>query len=129
MANPLRVMGLANLIDAYTDLKDAADSIYNNTLEELGYRVLKLSKTDYVPVDTGNLRSSAEVEVKRVDRVIIKYTAQYALVVHEKTDPNINWSKEGTGPKYLEKAFNEVVSADNASVILRDRLMNAIKGA
>jgi len=129
MANPLRVTGLANVIDAFTDLKDTADTIYNNTLEELGYKVLKLSKEDYVPVDTGNLRSSGEVKVQRVDKVIVKYTAKYALVVHERTDPSVTWSKEGTGPKYLEKAFNEVVSADRASVILKERLMDAITGA
>lgn len=122
----LQVHGLLELIERLFDIKQLGDKVLNNTLEELGYKVLKLSKAEYVPVDTGNLRSSGEVEVKRVDKVIVMYTAQYALAVHERTDEDVNWSKKGTGPKYLRKAFNEVVSARRASEILLDRLMDAI---
>jgi len=122
----LKVNGMAQLLDTLFDLKDTGDRVLNNTLEELGYKILKLSKTEYVPVDTGFLRSSGEVEVKKVDKVVIQYTAQYALAVHEKTDPGVEWSKEGTGPKYLKKAFNQVVSAEQASDILLDRLLDAI---
>ena len=122
----LQVRGLLSLIESLFDLKDLGDDILNNTLEELGYKILKLSKEDYVPVDTGFLRSSGEVEVKKIDHVVVQYTAQYAFAVHEKADENVSWSKEGTGPKYLEKAFNRVVSHRQASEILLKRLLGAI---
>lgn len=120
----VQVAGMADLVESFFDLKEAGDEVLNNTLEELGFRILKLSKEEYVPVDTGFLRDSGEVEVKAVDEVIVKYAAEYALAVHERTDEDVNWSKEGTGPKYLRKAFDRVVSARQASQILLDRLID-----
>lgn len=118
----VKISGLLSTIDALTDLKQSADKVFTDSLEELGFKVLKLSKEEYVPVDTGNLKSSGEVEVKKVGKVIVQYTAQYALAVHERTDEDINWTVPGTGPKYLRKAYNEVVSAQQASEILVDHL-------
>lgn len=122
----LQVHGLLSTIEALFDIKNLADDALQGTLEELGFRILKLSKEEYVPVDTGFLRSSGEVKLERVDRVVVQYTAQYALSVHEKTDEGVSWSKAGTGPKYLERAFNEVVSAREASEILLRRLLEGI---
>jgi hypothetical protein len=77
-----------------------------------GHEVLNRSK-ELVPVDFGILRDSGQVHNPKVsaDRVEVQISyggaaAPYALIVHEDMRPK-NWSKPGTGPKYLEKAVTE----------------------
>lgn len=62
------------------------------------------------PIKTGNLRGSAYVtpveETARGGVVEIGYTAYYAPYVHE-MPVSYNYTKSGTGPKFLEKALRE----------------------
>jgi hypothetical protein len=37
--------------------------------------------------------------------IMMGFTANYAAGVHEATDPNIHWSKEGSGPKFFQRAL------------------------
>lgn len=62
-----------------------------------------------VPVDTGALMSSGQVALPQVNgreiSVTLGYGNQsvgYALYVHENMNPNVHWTRPGSGPKYLE---------------------------
>lgn len=58
----------------------------------------------YTPVKTGRLKASAELEVLS-DRATIRYTAPYAVHVHEIP---FRTHKPPTGMKFLEQAAAEV---------------------
>lgn len=64
-----------------------------------------------VPEDTGELRKSWRVPVPEIkgDTVegSVEYTADHALFVHEWTDPSVNWTRPGSGPKWLEQAMDQ----------------------
>lgn len=66
------------------------------------------------PLDTGNLRASFFItswmlSVGGWDKPIVAlgYTtaADYAPYVHERTDPKVQWSRPGSGPKWFEEAL------------------------
>lgn len=60
-----------------------------------------------VPVDLGNLRASwvaNPVHTPKGPTVLIGFTANYAVAVHEKKKKH-KWSRPGSGPKFLEKAL------------------------
>lgn len=83
-----------------------------------GERVMKDSKTNYVPVAEGVLRSTGYVgdPVRKGDDVSVSLTyggaaAPYATALHEHPSESspptwegkaLVFTKEGTGPKYLE---------------------------
>lgn len=65
-----------------------------------------------VPVDIGNLRNSgyATPPARVGDRVEVEVgyggpAAPYAATVHERVEEGINWSRPGSGPKFLENAL------------------------
>lgn len=63
----------------------------------------------YIPMDTGNLRASWEtfpiIENKK-HGLMMGFSANYALWVHEMYDRPVNWTIPGSGPKFLEAAVN-----------------------
>lgn len=95
---------------------------------EIGNEVMTDSKENYVPIDSGNLLRSGFVDdpVRTPDSVELVMgfggaAADYALAVHEHPSDispyswlakegrgeQIQWSKPGTGPKYLQIPFFE----------------------
>jgi hypothetical protein len=92
---------------------------------------------EVVPVDTGNLMSTGHTDqpVEDGDTITVSFgyggpAAGYALYVHEElnpsqgsVDPNwswakaaaagksIQWTRPGSGPKYLERPFNDRVKS------------------
>ena len=68
-----------------------------------------------VPVDLGNLRNSTFVNAPKTDPstqliyVVFGYATNYAAAVHEMMQsPSgypINWSRPGSGPKFLEASL------------------------
>lgn len=60
-----------------------------------------------IPIDTGNLRASrfttSHWEGKN-PRVVLGFSAYYAVFVHENLEAK-NWSRPGSGPKFLEAAI------------------------
>lgn len=106
------------MIRALFGLRDGANDLMDDTLEEVGYKILKEAKTR-TPVDTGFLRSSGEVERKR-DHVAIRFTAKYALPVHERVEVPHSPGEA----KFLENAFEVVLSKEEASEILLRRLLD-----
>ena len=85
------------------------------------------------PVDIGNLRSSwftTRLWFHWRPSLIIGYTADYAVFVHEMVDytaengsvHKINWSRVGSGPKWFECALNRnhdeilKIIADNVKI-------------
>jgi hypothetical protein len=102
------------------------------------------------PVDTGTLMGSGHVgkhigENEGVEegpvyeqdgqlQIDIGYggpAAGYALYVHEELDPNakghaINWSRPGSGPKYLESPSNEL--QDQLPGRIASSVESALKG-
>lgn len=91
--------------DIMRNLSEALAQIENATgegLEEAGLFVQAESQ-EIVPQDQGFLINTAFTRKTAPDRVVIGYTADYAAFVHEMPE-TFNYSKPGTGPKYLEKA-------------------------
>lgn len=74
-----------------------------------------------VPHDTGTLSNSSFTsmgELMGMPAVRVGYTAEYAAFVHEMPQ-EYNYSKPGTGPKFLEKAVKDNVPT--ILKIIRDR--------
>jgi len=79
------------------------------------------ASTEKVPWKTGNLAGSVHTKVLNQPNGpigAIWYTAEYAAIVHEinvswRTGKPLNYSKAGTGWKFLERAISE-----NHAVIL-----------
>lgn len=79
------------------------------SLYQSAEHVMTVSKEQYVPVDTGTLRSSGAVEIEQdADRVVVRLgfggaASDYAVAVHE---VNKNY-KGGRSWKYLETPLNQ----------------------
>ena len=61
-----------------------------------------------IPIDKGNLNSSwftSGFHSLYGPVLLMGFTANYAVFVHENLDPTIEWKKKGSGPKFLEKAL------------------------
>lgn len=69
-------------------------------------RIFDLSQI-YVPVDTGNLKSTGKIVKNSIGTYSIVYTAPYAKFVHEIVD---NWHKYPTRSKFLEDAGYEILN-------------------
>lgn len=65
---------------------------------------VKERAVEYAPERTGDLKKSARVQYGK-SRTMVYFDATYALVQHEDLD---FYHKVG-GPKYLERAFNEIM--------------------
>lgn len=63
----------------------------------------------WTPIDEGDLRDSMYMikQVKWNGDIIFEagFTSPYAPVVHEWPNESTNWSKDGTGAKYLELPY------------------------
>jgi len=81
-----------------------------------------------IPVDTGNLRSSwftSPFYSKGRPGVVMGFTANYAVFVHEMVDrgfesstrQHINWNRPGSGPKFFEASLKRNIP----------RIMDSIK--
>jgi len=71
--------------------------------------IIKAASIKYTPWKTGNLAGSAYVQIIDTPHgpgVEIGYTASYAPYVHEMPD-FFNFTKPGTGPKFLQRAIYE----------------------
>ena len=64
------------------------------------------------PVEHSRLRGTAYVSPPMGDEQTVElgFGTAYAVPVHENTDPDVNWTAPGTGPKFLEKAIDETDS-------------------
>jgi len=102
--------GDKRLIRNLKRMGDRAPKVLGDGLQIEAEKIMTESKTKFVPVDTGNLRSTgfvnnAKIVSGGVVEVSMGYggtSAPYALFVHE-GPANLNWNISGTGPKYLEK--------------------------
>ena len=77
-----------------------------------------------IPLDTGNLRASwfvTEYKKEKKFGLIMGFSANYAVFVHEMVDrgsKKINWSRPGSGPKFLEEALKR--NTEQILKIIRD---------
>ncbi len=120
------VQGTDAVIQALKALGPQAENALASTLYEIGEEIMAVSKEQYVPVDTGTLRSTGYVEppvmVGGVTSVALGYggpAAPYALSVHEnpragvtggvspKGKPYRHWARVGEW-KYLETPWKEM---------------------
>jgi len=69
----------------------------------------KLTPKQFAELETHHASSvataSAEVRTATNLTLIMGYGANYAIWVHEMTDPGVEWSKPGSGPKWFEKSL------------------------
>jgi hypothetical protein len=116
MATTFKIEGIGEVIRAMSRVGAKGPTAARRGLRKWAEGVATLSKDEYCPVaqDGGQLRSTIKVEQDE-DSVSISAgdeSTAYAHEVHEdftwhKTNWNfpdsINWTKAGTGPKYLER--------------------------
>lgn len=115
----LKTTGLGSVIKRLRQLSDIADDAVNDALLTVAFEVLREAKKR-TPVDTGFLRSSGQVDLSGAN-IVIRFTAKYALPVHERMDVEHPVGEA----KFLENAF-ELVVEDSAQDILIDRLSNVM---
>lgn len=109
-----KIGGLEMVLRNLNKVRIEADSEIKARLMRAALLVKRRS-LEKTPIDTGNLRGSAYVEVysKRIGRETaeIGYTAAYAAIVHERQERKdgspIQFSAPGTGAKFLERALVE----------------------
>lgn len=90
---------------------------FNIAIREVALEVLEEAQ-DRVPVITGFLKNSGEVEKISEDKYAVTFTAPYAIYVHEIPRPP---SSNGEY-KYLRNALRVVVSRDIVVDKVRERL-------
>ena len=105
------VKGLAAVTSAFQSREGNISAEIATALNQVGQEVFAESQRR-VPVDTGNLRSSARIDAAKTDtpKVTISYggtAAGYALVVHE---------THGSRSKYLESPAREAAERLNQAV-------------
>lgn len=111
---------LSGFDDVLKNLNDELKAIDGATmpglLEAAAFVRKDMDKTPpLIPLDTGNLRSSWAVVpliAKGKNAVLMGFTANYALYVHEMLDSagkTINWSRPNSGPKFFEAAIKRNV--------------------
>ena len=118
--NAVKIEGIQDVIRKMTALGSGAPTAARRGLRKWAEGVATISKDERCPVaqDGGTLRSTIKVEQdsESVSIVAGGPAADYAHEVHEdfawhKANANfpdkINWTKPGTGPKYLENPINE----------------------
>lgn len=106
------------------------DEVMDKTVKDIANMVWELSD-QYVPEDDGDLRLSAQItppEKKgNTYSSLVTYgndTVNYAYFVHENMPqayPDKNYTRPGSGPKYLERAVDEKFTNENIKeVFLRN---------
>lgn len=135
----VKIKGVDQFLKNMRNLGDKAYVGAERALTNEANAILKDSQDFYVPVDKEDLKKSGKVhdpERKGTEvEVMITYgeglDRDYAVAVHEihsEHDPpswvgkDINWTKPGTGPKYLELPF---LAAQKG---IEKRLANRLKG-
>lgn len=101
-------MAVTGLADVMTNLNAAIKDIENRTHEGIVAAgvFVKGESQEITPVEFGILNSSTFSTPTAPMRVTVGYTADYAAYVHE-FPSTFNYTKPGTGPKFLEKAVKE----------------------
>ena len=101
----MAIKGLDNVI---RNLNTAIKDIKGGTHEGLVAAgvFIKGESQEIVPVDFGILSNSAFSQAVAPMKVVVGYTAEYAPYTHEMPS-STNWTKPGTGNKFLEKAVKE----------------------
>lgn len=108
------------------------DDVIEMALEDLAEQVLDRSLT-YVPYDEGDLYESGRmtdvVKTNGTWKVKVMYgtdEVNYAFFVHEDMPRGMGreYSPAGTGPKYLEKAGDEILTDRNIKEAFRKALNN-----
>ena len=108
-------MAVTGLNDVIKNLKREMGEIEGGTVQ--GLRKVGLfvenESNEIVPQDKGVLINSSFSNADIVNGVPVArigYTAKYAPIVHE-MPTSFNYTKPGTGPKFLEKAVKNNVQA------------------
>jgi hypothetical protein len=147
----LRIKGLDALAKKLDNAAKTLDDAVGRAVYIFGEEVMTASKL-VVPVKTGTLMNTGHVEPPRKegDRVVVQMgyggpAAPYALYVHEALEgavpPSANWSwtkavqagkqiqwtRPGSGPKYLENPLKE--RQDQLPGRVKDAVMKTLKGA
>jgi len=113
-------VSLSGFDDVLKNLNKELKGIEGNTmpglLEAAAFLRKDMDKTPpLIPLDIGNLRDSWAVvplQAKAKPAVLMGFTANYALYVHEMMDSGgkkINWSRPNSGPKFFEAAIKRNV--------------------
>jgi hypothetical protein len=104
VAKLCRVEGVKEAVNELKSVHSSMGNAAERGLKRAGLRLQRESMKE-VPVDTGNLRSSAwsrKIEGSGFDAVVgVGYTASYALRVHENVD-------KAHGQEYNEKYAQEI---------------------
>ena len=79
----------------------------------VGAMVIKdaILETPKVPRDIGDLQASGEIHPERSPikiGVLIGFNKDYAAKWHEAVGKKVNWSLDGSGPKYLEAKLSRL---------------------
>lgn len=124
------INGLDALRQKLTDFRKSLPQAVGKAMYQFAEEVMGDSKGTYVPVDTGALMNTGHVDPPVISGTSVTVelgygdeSVGYALIVHEelgisrghgpgkgKEGPRtaghpINWTRPGSGPKYLETPF------------------------
>lgn len=104
---------------ALKKLIDKSDISAKEALRAVAEDMIFNKSQDYVPVDESNLLKSGKViedEDGDGPSFVIEYRSEYAAAVHEMPS-TFNFSRPGTGPKYLQRAIDESIGKAGAVIV------------
>lgn len=124
-----------NLLKIKEQFFDDLDAVMDKTTKDMTNMVWELSD-QYVPEDDGDLRLSAQMtppEKKgNTYSSVLTYgndTVNYAYFVHENMPqayPEKNYTRPGSGPKYLERAVDEMFTNENIKEVFLKNMREEI---
>jgi len=98
----IKFIPMFDLLKGLKDLEYAAINANQALLPQLGAQLLTDIKhvEPKTPVDTGNLIESGYHEVQG-SAVFVGFRVPYAVWPHENLRSDINWTRPGSGPKFI----------------------------
>lgn len=101
----VQIVGIDKVMATYGKAPEVTLAAVKQSIFQITNEVFRKSRDQLVPVRDNPLRDSGGISFKNEATSVtgeITYNTPYAVFVHENTDPSINYTKAGTGPKYLE---------------------------
>jgi len=115
------------------DIDNAVKNAMEEALREIAKQIFEKSQ-EYAPMDEGHLRESAKIHEIQWEGNVVKTSisygnekVNYAFFVHEDMPSAVSpkkYTTDGTGPKYLQRAVEEIFTDENVRKVFLKAIKN-----
>jgi len=121
------------LISYHKEMERASKEAMEEALKEIAQEIFAKSQ-EYAPMDEGHLRESAKIHEIQWEGNVVKTSisygnekVNYAFFVHEDMPSAVSpkkYTTDGTGPKYLQRAVEEIFTDENVRKVFLKAIKN-----